>query len=512
MDKWKKRFYDAHVRARNKSGCMKVAVGAVYVPEIYAKKSVYEGIFASNSNPEGYSCKDHNECYKAKVTGIYESCEETRPYCKSTHAEINLIEKMKKEYPEKDQLELLSDGTVWVTRYTCYNCALMMIKHGLKRLCFCGKQDISEDVRELLESAGVQYWHYPQWDFEGEHKEYPWWTGKFYDSAYEIVKDRKAPLTIISYNRPDVPSLQALGYHIPHIQKWPCLIFVRESQKDMYEESIGHYEDVTVVPLPDELVWNAGATRRESQKWLYNNGYTMAFQIDDDIESLGHGILDYAKDGWEKSGYYLGDVGRILAMWQIATERVIGGTGGKVMITGGMPVAFSWKREYCNEDWSACLSFGAMTQLVCWNVKGMVENQLFYRDNPDVGLDDIDMTLNVIERGFLVCGFPWLVYGCEPMGRPEQYIDGDFKKPGPDLIKRFQFNQDKLLENHGHLSFVVAREKRRLPQICINQLRLRKWQVEQGYLPSTDNRYDIWEDGDLLRQAKENSYVRFKGF
>lgn len=511
MNKWCKRFYDAHQLARKESACMKVAVGAMFIPQTETKKVKYNAIFASNSNPDGYSCQEHGECYKAAVTGIYESCEETRPYCKSVHAEINLIDKMKARFPEKDPTELLSDGEVWVTRYPCENCAMTMIQHGLKVLRYCGVQPVSDEVSELLSMAGVDVQHFSEYDFENAEN-YPWWTHKFYDEAYEITEDRRAPLTIISYNRPDVPSLKALGYHIDHIDKYPCIIFVRDSQKQMYEESVGHYPEVAVVSFPDDIINNAGATRRESQKWLYNHGYNIAFQIDDDIESLGVAIKDKQKNGYDKSGYWNGDFGRIFSMWQIAMEKMIAGTNGKMMISGGMPVAFSFKSEYCTTEWSSVISFGAMTQLVCWNVKGMVENNLFYRDNADVGLDDIDMTLNVLESGNLVCGFPWLVYGCEPMGRPEQYIDGDFKRPGPQLIERFRINQEKLAANHGHLWWLKFREKRRLPQTCINWLGERKWAIENGYMPNVDVKNDIWQDGKLLEEARSMNYAKFEGY
>ena len=65
MDKWKHRFYSAQCYARRESGCMKVAVGAIWVPDIYERAKIYDAVFASNVNSEGYSCKEHNECYKA---------------------------------------------------------------------------------------------------------------------------------------------------------------------------------------------------------------------------------------------------------------------------------------------------------------------------------------------------------------------------------------------------------------------------------------------------------------
>ena len=200
-------------------------------------------------------------------------------------------------------------------------------------------------------------------------------------------------------------------------------------------------------------------------------------------------------------------------MWQIAMEKSIAGTNGKLMISGGMPVAFSFKWEYSEPDWSCCLNFGAMTQLVCWNVAGMVENSLFYRDNADVGLDDIDMTLNVLESGNVVCGFPWITYGCVPMGRPEQYENGDFTKPGPQLIERFRINQEKLKENHGYLPWLKFREKRRLPQTCISWLAERRWAYEKGFIPSPkDYKYDIWDNGKLLEEAMTQNYSKFEGF
>ena len=512
MNKWRHRFYSAQCYARKESGCMKVAVGAIWVPDIYERSKIYDAVFASNVNPEGYSCKKHNECYKAKVTGIYESCEETRKYCKSVHAEINLINKMKEKFPDREQTELLKNGTIWVNRYPCENCALELIRHGAKKICYCGKQEISDTVKTFFESAGVQCWWYPEWDFEnGEF--YPWWLNKFYDEAYEITENRRAPLTIISYNNPNVKTLESLRYHISCIDKYPCIIFVRESQVQMYKESTEKYSNVTIVGLPDNLVSNAGATRRESQKWLYNHGYKIAFQFDDDICEISHLFKDRMENGNIKSGYYGGDSGRILAMWQIAMEKTIAATNGKLMISGGMPCAFSFKQEYSDPEWSCCLNFGAMTQLVCWNVTGMVENGLFYRDNPDVGLDDIDMTLRVLESGNLVCGFPWFAYSCDPMGRKEQYINGDFTKPGPELIARFQFSQDKLRENHGHLSWIKFQEKRRLPQVFVNWLAERKWAFNQGFIPSPkDYRYDIWNNGKLLEEARSQDYSKFEGF
>lgn len=482
MNSLRKRFYDAKMYAEMNSDCDD-KVGIIWVPNGYNLRSrIFESVRACNK--DGYS------------------------------AELNLITEVAKFKDVKgfeDITSLLSDGSVWITKAPDYNCSINLIKYGLNEINYCEVDEIADEVQNIFDCANVRVNHYSEFKFENDDL-YPCWLNEFYENAYEIVKHRIAPLTIISYNNPKVPALEYLGYGLKNVDKYPCIVFVRESQKEMYYNEIGHYDMVSIVGLPDELVWNAGATRRESQKWLYNNGYTMAFQIDDDIEGFCHAIPDIREDGNEKTGYYPADSGRIFAMWQIAMEKAIAGTNGRLMLSGGMPIGFSFKNEYKMSEWSCCLNYGALTQFVCWNVKGMVENNLFYRDNPDVGLDDIDMTLRIIENGFLVCGFPWAIYSCAPMGNQSQYIDGDYRKPGPELIKRFEFNQEKLKENHGFLPWLKFREKRRLPQTCIYWVGARKWCVEKGFLKSNNYKHDIWNDGKLLEEASQNKYSVFEDF
>lgn len=392
-----------------------------------------------------------------------------------------------------------SKGTLYYGMPSSEKSAVEDLCNNVKRVTSTGTEAIycssdpvfSDNDLQLLErfpaNTPIYYDNNPKYQKIANDK---WWTHKLYDSAYDIVKDRKAPFTIISYNNPDLPTLSR--FHVERMTEesnYPIFIFVRDSQKKMYKESTAKYKYVEIISFPDELISNAGAVRRASQKWLYKNGYDIAFQFDDDVSFLTYSYKGYKKDGTVKSDYSIDtDISKVLAMWQLAMERAI--DRDNVYLSCGMPTGFAWKPEYCLSYDSYLISRGALTQLICWNVKGMVEDGIFYRDNPEVGLDDIDMTVRVLESGNNVCCFPWIVYGCDPMGAPGQPIE--------KLQARFKFCQEKLREHHGHLSWIKFREKRNLAQACIYFPAVRKWQVEKGFRDTTDYIYDIWEDGKLI--------------
>lgn len=140
-----------------RSTCLKVTVGARYIGNTVDFTTV-------NCSNDGHSCKDSNECYKYKITGIYESCEETRKFCKSIHAEINLLNELKEE-----GISDLSEGEVFVTRYPCVNCAEELVKHNVRKISYCGKQEISQEVKDYLKNHKVEVYWYPEFDFEEDN-------------------------------------------------------------------------------------------------------------------------------------------------------------------------------------------------------------------------------------------------------------------------------------------------------------------------------------------------------
>ena len=183
---------------------------------------------------------------------------------------------------------------------------------------------------------------------------------------------------------------------------------------------------------------------------------------------------------------------RVFAMWQLAMEESI--KRDNVVISCGMPIAFCWKNEYCQQAQSYQLSRGAMTQVVCFNVEELTKSGIYHKHNPEVGFDDIDFTIRCLEAGKNVCCYPWLVEKCEPMGQGA--IVGN-------LQERFIKNNNILKQNHGDKpSWVKFREKRELDQCCIYFPGVRKMQVEKGFWKNNEYQFNIYENGKLI--GKEN--------
>lgn len=154
-------FKSAFAYAKVNSTCRKVKVGAVCVD--HTGSVAYA---CNKSEDDSKNCIKLGECYKYKVTGIYESCEETRKYCSAIHSEINIIDKLKKY----GLSEALSDMILFVTRYPCLNCARAICDYGFKSVYYSGIQEISDEVKELFDKNGVEYKWFPEYDFEDHSK------------------------------------------------------------------------------------------------------------------------------------------------------------------------------------------------------------------------------------------------------------------------------------------------------------------------------------------------------
>ena len=485
--------------------CNKLPVGCIILDEdgnsYYGSNTNYSETGAYGE----YNCKLENECYKAKTTGVYESCEKTRKYCKATHSEINAIRSMKHSLRKRFDSKV-STAIMYVTRYPCVNCANEIVNAGIKTVNYGGIQEISTEVKKIFDEAGVIYTHYPEYDFEGESiKDYKWWTVKFAEKAYNIVKNRKFPVTIPGYNRPALPTLWNFGVDKFNDEKnWNFIVIVRESQYDMYMKATESFRKwVTIKSFPDEVINNAGAVRRTTQKWLNSQGIEATFQMDDDVQYLGWSCAGRKEDGYPKSQYIRPkdnnyNVCDALAMWQLAMEKAM--KEYDIFISCGQQIAFSWKEDYCWKESSMQLMCGPMTQVVCFNIKRLCEEGIYHNNNVDVGFDDIDFTIRVINSGHKVCCFPWLVYGCEALGGG----NGD-KATKEKLQERFKHNQEVLKSNHSDKPFVKFRVKRDLDQCCLDFRAARKFLNESYDYPEEfikANKVDIWEDGGLINENK----------
>lgn len=140
--------------AKRNCTCIKVPVGSLFV-DLSNQEEYYEC-----NRSFDFDCKTQNECYKAKVTGIYESCEETRKYCKAIHSEVNMIELLKKNRVDP------KSGILFITRYPCLNCAKKIVEFGFNIIAYCGKQEISDEVKQLFYENKIIVDWYPELDYE----------------------------------------------------------------------------------------------------------------------------------------------------------------------------------------------------------------------------------------------------------------------------------------------------------------------------------------------------------
>lgn len=155
-------YFDmAAAYARKYSTCLKVQVGSLFLCN---RTDVGSRIYltCNSTGDESKNCKINGECHKYKVTGIYESCEETRKYCSSIHSEINMIDLLKREIISPDK------GILFVTRYPCVNCANEIVEAGFKTVAYCGRQEISDEVRKIFDDGNVDYYWENILDYEYE--------------------------------------------------------------------------------------------------------------------------------------------------------------------------------------------------------------------------------------------------------------------------------------------------------------------------------------------------------
>lgn len=142
--------------ANKHSTCLKVGVGAAYIINNSDSKS--DIVYSSNRGD--INCKNIGECHKYKITGIYESCEETRKYCAAKHAEINLLETLKVMNIDP------SGATIYVTRYPCINCARSLVDAKISKVVYGGRQEISDDVKRLFNDNHIDVEWHPECDYE----------------------------------------------------------------------------------------------------------------------------------------------------------------------------------------------------------------------------------------------------------------------------------------------------------------------------------------------------------
>lgn len=297
-----------------------------------------------------------------------------------------------------------------------------------------------------------------------------WWTEAMMDKCYDLVKDRKFPILIPSYNNPNPPAVRGFLSGMNEEFNYPIFIFVRESQEKSYKEENKH-PYVTIVPYKDSLIDSAGKARLWSLKWLYKMGYENAFSFDDD--ALGIGLTKYGVTGKgdpKSEAIKNANISKVLAVWQYSME--IANEKFGVGISGIYPCGYGWKAEYCWMDESILLYRGNINQLVCLNVERLIDNGIRYFDNKECGHEDIDLIFQCLEKNIPVCTFPFINYSTPPMDC------ANFSVFGNTMTERFRAQQKLMIDKYGKdYPYATFRNKKGLDQVVIN---FRKYRKDKG--------------------------------
>lgn len=112
------------------------------------------------------------------------------------------------------------------------------------------------------------------------------------------MSDKRLPLLIPSYNRPEAP-LPKLARELM-AGDYPWWVFVRKSQARDYLHNV---PKANLVVMPDDKVPNLGKTRNWMLRWAYSEGYDQVFDWDDDVFRIGRKLPDGTRhQSWKSTG------------------------------------------------------------------------------------------------------------------------------------------------------------------------------------------------------------------
>jgi len=153
---------EAYNFSKKFSICRKVQVGGLYeLPD----QTRYLTSNSGGGHGQNINCVKDGKCHKQEVTGIYESCEETRPFCASVHCEVKMVN-MLKDTSYKGKPVDTSIGIMYVTRYPCIDCITHLAEAGFKHVVYGGRQEISDDVKKVISDNNMDIIWYPEVDHE----------------------------------------------------------------------------------------------------------------------------------------------------------------------------------------------------------------------------------------------------------------------------------------------------------------------------------------------------------
>ena len=263
------------------------------------------------------------------------------------------------------------------------------------------------------------------------------WTKELYERAYECVENRKWPIVIPSYNRPDFITQKLFKF--TEDENWPVYVVIRESQRELYSVK---YPYVTYVIVPDHIITNIGNTRAFIVRWAIKKGFDYIFMLDDDVKSFKYSIPALTKKGLPKAKVVDTSFSRFMAMWQLSSESL-----SDFILTGLALEHFAWGEDCVDVD--RCTdATSVVTDVVCVNIKRLSTLGLNYQDNKRVGHEDMEMAIQAFEHGIPCVKFKFLTY------RPSPSDTWEYSS----IQERLQSQYDLMYANHNGKPYVSFRK------------------------------------------------------
>lgn len=143
--KWTDMLNLAHEYAIKKSGCNKVAVGAVVTQK---------GICSFGANQAIPDLCKMRGCLRKEKYGDDDKTHRGPEDCRAIHAEIDAI----------CHAGIILDGaTMYITRYPCEACARAIVAAGIKRVIYGRRQCTTAETDAIFEYGKVDVTHCYEW-------------------------------------------------------------------------------------------------------------------------------------------------------------------------------------------------------------------------------------------------------------------------------------------------------------------------------------------------------------
>lgn len=273
------------------------------------------------------------------------------------------------------------------------------------------------------------------------------WTEELYEKAYNIVKDRKYPIIIPSYNRPQPIVLDKFFNDFTEEYNWPIYFIVRKSQEEEYRRNLTN-KYVTIISYNDEEINDFGKVKNKCLEYANENGYKRIFSMDDDMFSLGFNTLVVTKNGSNvarKPKYDINSA-KFFALWQLASEVCFDKYNSLIVFPSIR--SSSWPYNNIDKEQSVRLICGK-SPAHCLNVEEIMKRSYKYESDRAVGFSDLDFMINLYSNGDISCSLPWIYYEM-----PTDYMSVQNYEWFKSLDERLEKSTKVLFERHGEKTFI----------------------------------------------------------